>query len=47
MGAFEFIFDIQSNGLEIASIAIAAGLTIGGAVYAYYAFKKVQTYEQK
>ena len=41
MGAFEFIYDIQSTALETGAMVVAGGLTVGGAVYAYYSFKKV------
>jgi hypothetical protein len=42
VGTIEFVYGFESIGLEIVSIVIAASLTMGGAFYAYYAFKGVE-----
>lgn len=42
VGTVEFVYGFDSIGLEIVSILIAALLTIGGSLYAYWAFKKVE-----
>lgn len=46
IGAIQFVYQIEGIGLEIASFVIALCITIGGALYAYYSFKKVIIYSQ-
>jgi Cys-rich protein (TIGR01571 family) len=42
MGVVEFIYDVESTSLEVVSLVIAGILTVGGAIYAYNAFKNVE-----
>lgn len=42
IGALQYIYQIEGILLEIISFIIALVITIGGAIYAYLSFQKVQ-----